>query len=206
MNCTPAQRIFGRRTSYQPQVYCSNLRLQTQQPQRSPTQTEGEANPFLQQDLRGLQPLQKGETFRVVWQPGDRGQKQFKGEVEEQADVRTEDGTILCRNRKHLRSSRELFHSTLTEIPSLCQPAIPGKFPSAASIVNNSRSRLDQPKQATKLPFAAQSKDQPSYESLEIPTIQDLSRIKRSRRLFNPPSCLKDYAQLNVLVVIRMCM
>lgn len=100
----------------------------------------------------------------------------------------------LMSKPQHLRSSRELFHSTLTEIPSLCQPAIPGKFPSAASIVNNSRSRLDQPKQATKLPFAAQSKDQPSYESLEIPTIQDLSRIKRSRRLFNPPSCLKDYA------------
>lgn len=51
----------------------------------------------------------------------------------------------------------------------LCQSAIPGKFPSAAPIANNSRSRLGQPKQATKLPFAAQSKDQLSYESLEIP-------------------------------------
>ena len=142
---------------------------------------EGEANPLLQEGPgQGLQP----------W---------FKGEVEEQADVRTEDGRIFCLNRKHLRSSRELFHSTLpsklpTEISSLCQPGIPGKFPSAAPIADNTRSRLDQPKQASKLPFAAQSNDQPSYESLEIPTIQDLSRITRSRRLFNPPSCLKDYA------------
>ena len=35
MNSTPAQRIFGRRTSYQPQEYCSKRRLQTQYPQET---------------------------------------------------------------------------------------------------------------------------------------------------------------------------
>ena len=95
---------------------------------------EGEANPLLQQDLQGLQPLQKSETFRVVSQPGDRRLKWYKGEVEEQADVRTEDSRMLCRSSEHLCSSRELFPSTLSselpkEIPSLCQPSIRGKFP-----------------------------------------------------------------------------
>ena len=35
MNSTPAQRIFGRRTIYQPQEYCSKRRLQTQYPKET---------------------------------------------------------------------------------------------------------------------------------------------------------------------------
>ena len=57
----------------------------------------------------------EGEKVRVVPQPGDSSKKWFKAEVEEQTDVRsynvrTKDGRILRRTRRHLRKSREPFY------------------------------------------------------------------------------------------------
>ena len=55
-------------------------------------------------------PLRKGEIVRV--KPTDRSGRWFKARVEHQVDVRsykvrTEDGKIFRRNRRHLRNSKE---------------------------------------------------------------------------------------------------
>ena len=57
-----------------------------------------------------LPPLRKGEIVRV--KPTDRSGRWFKARVEHQVDVRsyevrTEDGKIFRRNRRHLRNSKE---------------------------------------------------------------------------------------------------
>ena len=57
-----------------------------------------------------LPPLSKGEIVCV--KPTDRSGRWFKASVEQQVDVRsyevrTEDGKIFRRNRRHLRSSKE---------------------------------------------------------------------------------------------------
>ena len=60
----------------------------------------------------------KRETVRVnvMPLPHDKSQTWFKAEIEELTDVRsckvkTEDGRILGRNRRHLCRSREPFYS-----------------------------------------------------------------------------------------------
>ena len=59
----------------------------------------------------------KGKIVRVVPLPGVKSQTWFKAEIEELEDVRsnnvrTEDGRIFRRNRRHLRRSREPFCSS----------------------------------------------------------------------------------------------
>ena len=62
----------------------------------------------------------KGKTVRVMTLPRDKSQTWFKAaEIEELADVRsymykvkTEDGKIVCRNRRHLCKSREPFYNS----------------------------------------------------------------------------------------------
>ncbi|CAH3041491.1 unnamed protein product, partial [Porites lobata] len=75
-----------------------------------------------------LSPLVKGKTVRIMPLPHDKSQTWFKAEIEELADVRsykvkTEDGRILCRNRRHLCRSREPFYSSQpSEAPVALQP------------------------------------------------------------------------------------
>ena len=70
----------------------------------------------------------KVETVRVMPLPRDKSQIWFKAEIEELADVRsykvkTEDEIILCRNRRHLCSSREpLYNSQPREALVALQP------------------------------------------------------------------------------------
>ena len=60
-----------------------------------------------------LPPLSQGDIVRV--KPTDRSGRWFKARVERQVDVRsyevrTEDGKVLRRNRRHLRNSKEPAH------------------------------------------------------------------------------------------------
>ena len=70
-----------------------------------------------QRTFKEFSPLVKGKTVRIMPLPHDKGQTWFKAEIEELADVRsykvkTEDGRILRRNRRHLCRSREPFYSS----------------------------------------------------------------------------------------------
>ena len=70
----------------------------------------------------------KGKTVRLMPLPHGKSQTWFKAEIEELADVRsykvkTEDGRILRRNRRHLCRSREPFYSSQpSEAPVALQP------------------------------------------------------------------------------------
>ena len=73
-----------------------------------------------------LPPLQSGEIVRDAPEQGDRERKWFKARVEEQVDirsyeVRTEDGKLYRRNRRHLRQSKEPFGQTAETSP-IVQP------------------------------------------------------------------------------------
>ena len=87
------------------------------------------------QNTKELPPLQTGEVVRVAPKPGDRERKCFKAQVEDQVDIRsyevkTEDGRLYRRNRRHLRQSKEPF--VQTSETSLVRPPqdnslLPGK-------------------------------------------------------------------------------
>ena len=87
------------------------------------------------QNTKELPPSQTWEVVRVAPKPGDREQKCFKAPVEEQVDIRsyevkTEDGRLYRRNRRHLRQSKESF--VQTSETSLVRPPqdnslLPGK-------------------------------------------------------------------------------
>ena len=68
------------------------------------------------------------QSVREIPPPHDKSQTWFKAEIEELADVRsykvkTEDGRILRRNRRHLCRSREPFYSSQpSEAPVALQP------------------------------------------------------------------------------------
>ena len=96
----------------------------------------------------------KGKTVRLMPLPHCKSQTWFKAEIEELADVRsykvkTEDGRILRRNRRHLCRSREPFYSSQpSEAPVALQPpdmaASPEKLPRTSanrrSVIPNSAS------------------------------------------------------------------
>ena len=132
---------------------------------------------------------------------GDSSQRWFKEEVEEQADVRsynvrTEDGRILRRDRRHLRRSREPFYPSQpgelpVTLPSLCQSATPEKPQRPQSMPTTPRQE-DQPNEPDKPLFATPSKDQPLCAAHDGPQPVK-TRITRAGRLSKPPGYLKDY-------------
>ena len=132
--------------------------------------------------FKDLSPLVKGETVRVhvMPPPHDKSQTWFKAEIEELADVgsykmKTEDGRILNRNRRHLCRSREPFYSSRpSEIPVALQPldmaASPEKLQGPEATEGQSfptvPAQEDQSKQPTKTPVAIPSKAQPLCTTL----------------------------------------
>ena len=70
---------------------------------------------FYNQHVKELSPLKNGQVARVAPQPTDKQNKWSKGKVEDQVDirsyrVRTEDGRVFRRNRRHLKCSKESFY------------------------------------------------------------------------------------------------
>ena len=111
LESSPAQRMFGRRT---------RTLIPTTSELLKPKIVEDVQGKLLRRkqlqakhyniSAKELPPLSKGEIVRV--KPTDRSGRWFKARVEQQVDVRsyevrTEDGRILRRNRRHLRSSKE---------------------------------------------------------------------------------------------------
>ena len=77
--------------------------------------------------LKELLPLVKGKTVRLVPLPHEKSQTWFKAKIEladlRSYKVKTEDGRILYRNRRHLCRSREPFYSSQpSEAPVALQP------------------------------------------------------------------------------------
>ena len=149
----------------------------------------------------------KGKTVRIMPLPHDKGQTWFKAEIEELADVRsykvkTEDGRILRRNRRHLCRSREPFYSSQpSEAPVALQPLdmaaspekLQGPQPTEGQSFPTVPAQGDQSKQPTKTPVAIPSKAQPLCTTLNKSRPVE-NRITRAGRLSKPPGYLKDYA------------
>jgi hypothetical protein len=60
---------------------------------------------------------QKGDVVRVALHPSDKDKRWTKAEVEKEVSIRSyevkvEGGQVYCRNRRHLRVSKEPYHQT----------------------------------------------------------------------------------------------
>ena len=199
MNSSPAQRIFGRRT--RTQLPTAEVLLKPQS-----TDTEATRDQILKrkekqthhynQHAKELPGLLKGETVRLAPQPGNRSQKWFKAVVQDQTDVRsynvrTEDGRMFRRNRKHLRSSKEPFYPLERNEPEISPSPQPQIATSASSQdscatefhLQEPSTETVQPDESSKPEVVVSDKPQPGQH-----------RITRAGRVSKPPSYLKDYA------------
>ena len=199
MNSSPAQRIFGRRT--RTQLPTAEVLLKPQF-----TDTEATRDQILKRKekqthhynhhAKELSGLLKGEIVRLAPQPGNRSQKWFKAVVQDQTDVRsynvrTEDGRMFRRNRKHLRSSKEPFYPLERNEPEISPSPQPQIATSASSQdscatefhLQEPSTETVQPDESSKPEVVVSDKPQPGQH-----------RITRAGRVSKPPSYLKDYA------------
>ena len=199
MNSSPVQRIFGLRTRTQ---------LPTAEVLLKPQSTDTEATRYqilkrrenqthhYNQHAKELPGLLKGKTVRVSPQPGNRSQKWFKAVVQDQTDVRsynvrTEDGRMFRRNRKHLRSSKEPFYPlernepeiSPSPQPQIANSAIPQDSCATGFHLQEPSTETVQPDKSSKPEVVVSDKPQPGHH-----------RVTRVGRVSKPPSYLKDYA------------
>lgn len=171
INYSPAQRIFGRRTKTLLPVaehllrprYADVIKLKLYE--RKERQTYN-----YNRGAKELKPLSEGDTVRIRPTGNKKGWK--KAYVQEQSDVRsykvrTEDGRIYRRNRRHLRFSREPFHpddenSEPGQLPEQPQcnddpvPAVVSSEPTPATITSELPNMLaSTPVQLLKQPVSA---------------------------------------------------
>ena len=147
--------------------------------------------------MKELPSLTEGDVVRMKPQASDGKQRWAKAQVQQQVDVRsyavrTEDGRLFRRNRRHLRQSKEQFvvKDADVEIPSpvtnFPQPEVYTE-PSAAPAQNS-----------TGDPTPLRSKETGQGPSIIRPTHRQLS-VRRTVQLLvadasvRPPSYLKDY-------------
>ena len=164
----------------------------------------------MQTHLQGALTIGERQDSQTNATSHDKSQTQFKAEIEELADVRsykvkTEDGRILCRNRRHLCRSREPFYSSKTyncsearvTLQALDTAASSEKLQGPQQTEGQSFPTVpaqgDQSKQPTKTPVAIPSKAQPLCTTLNKSRPVE-NRITRAGRLSKPPGYLKDYA------------
>ena len=150
---------------------------------------------YFNQNTKEFKPLQTGEVVRVVRKPFDRDKRWFKARVEGQLDirsdeVRTEDGRVHRRNRRHLRQSKEPFSSTSEPasgtLPQGNQPCIPTSTikprtpkPTDQSIQNNAQPIRDNPQPVTVLSNQGPPPDPKLYQAFSGITIPFVSQERR---------------------------
>ncbi|KXJ05683.1 hypothetical protein AC249_AIPGENE10405, partial [Exaiptasia diaphana] len=111
------QRLFGRRTRTLVPTAAELLRPEIPHNARDKLlQRKVIQSNAYNRHAKELQPLQQGGTVRIQPKPNDRTKQWIKGEVEDQVDVRsynirTEDGRVYRRNRRHLRKTKPTPHS-----------------------------------------------------------------------------------------------
>lgn len=151
---------------------------------------------YYNRHAKELPTLKQGNIVRVAPKPGDGRHRRFKAQVEQQVDmrsyhVRTEDGHVYRRNRRHLRNSREPFYPVLDTketcaTPTVPQPdATPGKH--LPAIPTTATSRKEAPTRHYETPST-----QPKQANLTKPRCS--ATVSRTRRVIKPLKYpLKDY-------------
>ena len=153
-----------------------------------------------------LPPLSSGDVVRV--KPTDRSGRWYKARVEQQADVRsydvrTEDGRVFRRNRRHLRSSKEPMCASTNPVADTSLEAAPtNSVPSTNPISGESSIS-----QEVQLPTVATDSVAPEHrvnssekpKEIPVPTKPVKSTdlpVTRTGRVSKPPNYLKDFVKL----------
>lgn len=202
---SPAQRMFGHRTRTLLPTAHSLLKLKIVEGV-SKKLYEGKEiqTKYYSRHTKELPTLKQGNIVRVAPKASDRRHRWFKAQVEQQVDirsydVRTEDGRVYRRNRRHLRNSREPFHPVLdtketsltTAVPNIVetQPdATPDKqvlvIPTTATTRKEPQTRPCE----TNIPLPTQPKQTNQTEEPGHSAI-----VFRTGGVIKPPKHLKDY-------------
>jgi transposase InsO family protein len=191
LESSPVQRLFGRRT--RTLMPTASALLMPKVPhdvrdkllQRKERQTK-----YYDRNVKELPPLKQGDRVRISPKPSDRTGKWIKAEVEDQVDirpynVRTEDGRVYRRNRRHLRKSQpvQLSPQPLVEMPT--------EYPTTVQPSQALSSQQDAtPPQISPPPI----QPPPPASSNTTHKFQETSaRTTRSGLQVKLPSYLKDY-------------
>ena len=198
MKSSPEQRMFGGRTRtllptskelLEPQLVRD---VRERKLQRKEVQTR-----YFNRNVKKLPSLVEGDVVRIKPQASTGKKTWTKAQVEEQVDVRsyavrTEDGRLFRRNRRHLRQSKEPFMAkdSEVEIPSPVPNSPPPKVYTEPEPTQNSTGHPTtlsskqsdvEPHVVSPVPFPAEC--------------QKNSPVTRSGRSIRPPYYLKDYVQ-----------
>ncbi|KAK3730127.1 hypothetical protein QZH41_004833 [Actinostola sp. cb2023] len=190
VNSSPAQRLYGRRTRTLLPTSATLLKPKIPHNVRDKLLVKKELQTkYYNRHTRELPPLTPGDQVRVIPKPNDRSTKWTKAEVEEQVDVRsynirTEDGRVYRRNRRHLRKSPPTTF-TYQQSDYLTHTAPTSKVPPSPVIDPPLMEASDVPTRPT--PTTAPLVPKPLHDEIS-PTTRT-----RSGREVKPPSHLKDY-------------
>ena len=193
MRSSPARRMFGRRTRtllptsrelLEPQLVRD---VRERKLQRKEVQTR-----YFNRNAKELPSLTNGDVVRMKPQASDGKNRWIKAQVEQQVDVRfyavrTEDGRLFRRNRKHLRQSQEPFMSKDADvgIPSLIRSCPPTESNTEPAPTESSTGNPTPSKQTDPGPQAIRPASPAECHKS--------SAVTRSGRSIRPPSYLKDF-------------
>ena len=205
LNSSPAQRLFGRRTKTL--LPTSNHLLKPKIPKEVEdklTLKKAKQAMYYDRGTKELEQLLPGDLVRIQPQPSKlRKRKEWTlARVEGKVDirsyqVRTEDGRVYRRNRRHLRRTRETTGDSRSEMvlpprpkPSSHDP--PDKLPVPLATPGTSESD-DQP-HAAPVQKPRENPSEPSAQNMQ--NKQDTSSLvttTRSGRVVRPPARLADH-------------
>ena len=198
MSSSPAQRMFGRRTRTLLPTTSSLLKPKVQGDVKEKlTKQKSKQVKYYNQTSKELPPLKSGEIVRVAPKQGDRERKWFKARVEEQVDirsyeVRTEDGKLYKRNRRHLRQSKEPFAQT-TEASPVVQPQHNQTNTSSTTAEPTRPKATGQPVQNSPVDLPKQTEPVTVAPSQEPPPTTKPTVVTRSGRVSRAPQYLQDF-------------
>ncbi|XP_062576513.1 uncharacterized protein K02A2.6-like [Saccostrea cucullata] len=197
-----AERLFGRRT--RTRLTLSSKQLKTHNSSgisRKLYKRKGKEASYYNCGTKELQKLHAGDTVRI--RPFGREKSWTKAQVRDQVDirsyeVRTEDGRVYRRNRKHLRLSREPFSKEdLPRNTSLFPDVNKDNLETSVS-TNRDMDRVETPVQSTlqarNTPIVDKSITPAKTCPLPNPTSEvSGKRHTRSGREIKPPQKYQDF-------------
>ena len=196
LNSSPVQRLFGRRTKTL--LPTSNQLLKPRVPDEVDQKLKlqkAKQGLYYNRNAKELEPLRPGDIVRLHPQRSKFGKKQewAQARVEEKVDirsyqVRTEDGRVYRRNRRHLRKSRA---------PARPLRAVPRPCCSTSSNLDNAEPTVQPPSSAAtyKATQVEETTQDTTSENTEHPEKPELNKpvITRSGRVITPPARFADF-------------
>eukprot|EP00057_Strongylocentrotus_purpuratus_P010216 XP_011664690.1 PREDICTED: uncharacterized protein K02A2.6-like [Strongylocentrotus purpuratus] len=195
LDSSPAQRLYGRRTRTLVPTASKLLIPRTQnRVVAKKAEKQKKQKQYYDKSTKELPPLKRGDIVRVQPQSNAQSKRWHKARVEKQVDsrsylVRSENGNIVRRNRKHLRTCSSTFsdQSDIFSTPTSVTREQPEPSTSEAK-----RSDTNSPDHVAKSPQREANNDirepQLAEETQEPPR-----PARRSTRARHPPAHMKDF-------------